>query len=76
MTVKELLYKRRSKLLKEMIATREAKSKFMKDLSGDPAAYAAALRKKAAALLEKNQEMKIIDAKEIVEEIDGEDEQF
>ena len=48
--VKDMVYKRRSKVLQELIATREAKAKFMQDLRGDPSVYAAQLRKKAEEL--------------------------
>ena len=68
MNLKELLYKRRSKLLKELIATREAKAKFMKDMVGDPSEYAAALRRKAEAIQENRDKVKVIDAAEIEEE--------
>lgn len=68
MSLKELLYKRRSKLLKEMIATREAKAKFMKDMVGDPSEYAAKLRAKAAAIQENRNNMTVIDASELMEE--------
>ena len=68
MDFKELLYKRRSKLLKEMIATREAKAKFMKDMAGDPSEYAANLRRKAAEIQENRQKTTIIDAAEVMEE--------
>jgi hypothetical protein len=68
MSLKELLYKRRSKLLKEMIATREAKAKFMKDMVGDPSEYAAKLRAKAAAIQRDRDKTTVIDASELMED--------
>jgi len=68
MDLKELLYKRRSKLLKEMIATREAKAKFMKDMVGDPSEYAANLRRKAAEIQENREKATVIQAAELMEE--------
>jgi len=65
--VKEMVYKRRSKLLQEMIATREAKAKFMHDLRGDPAQYAANLRKKAEELKKKHANVIDVGGDEILE---------
>jgi hypothetical protein len=67
--LKELMYNRRSKVLKEMIATREAKAKLVEGMKLDPSVYAAKLREKAEKLKDKHEEIKIIDAN-YVEEID------
>jgi hypothetical protein len=65
--VKNMVSTRRSKLLKEMIATREAKAKFVSDMRADPATYAARLRDKAKELRDE----KIIDIDEDdIEDID------
>jgi len=68
--LKEMMYNRRSKVLKEMLATREAKAKFIQDLKGDPAQYAADLRKKFAQITKDHEGDIIIDASDVEEEKD------
>ena len=65
--VKQTLSNRRSKVLKEMIATRESKAKFLKDVGRTPDEYAASLRERAEELEKKHVNDKIIDAEEIIE---------
>lgn len=72
--LKEVVYNRRSKLLKEMAATREAKLKFLTEQKGDPSQYASKLRKKAEELRMKHEET-IIDAESITEEESNENQQ-
>lgn len=70
MDVKNTLYNRRSKVLKEMMATRESKAKFMEDLKGDPSEYASKLRSKFEKLQE-DHDVEVVDAEDF-EEIEDE----
>ena len=63
--LKEMMYNRRSKVLKEMLATREAKAKFIQDLQGDPSQYASELRKKFSEITQGHETAQIIDVDEI-----------
>lgn len=66
--VKEKLANRRSRVLRELLATRESRAKFMQDMKGDPSVYAAKLRDKYDALVSSNSDVEIIDAVEVEEE--------
>lgn len=61
LSLKDIVYKRRSKILKEMAATREAKLKFLAGHKADPSKYAAELRAKAEELRGDHEKVKIID---------------